>query len=62
MTPCTNSQTCVCLYPMKRTNIFLDEKNLKRLERIGKAKGGLKVAQIIRIAIQEYIDREAGKS
>jgi metal-responsive CopG/Arc/MetJ family transcriptional regulator len=50
------------LYPMKRTNVFLDEKNLKRLERIGKTKGGLKVAQVIRIAIQEYIDREEGKA
>jgi metal-responsive CopG/Arc/MetJ family transcriptional regulator len=47
---------------MKRTNVFLDEKNLKRLERIGKAKGGLKVAQVIRIAIQEYVDREEGKA
>jgi metal-responsive CopG/Arc/MetJ family transcriptional regulator len=47
---------------MKRTSIFLDEKNLKRLKRIGKAKGGLKVAQVIRIAIQEYIDREEGKA
>jgi len=46
---------------MKRTNVFLDEKNLKHLERIGKAKGGLKVAQLIRVAIQEYIDREARK-
>jgi metal-responsive CopG/Arc/MetJ family transcriptional regulator len=43
---------------MKRTTVWLDEQNLKRLERIGKAKGGLKVSLLIRIAIQEYIDRE----
>ncbi len=43
---------------MKRTNVWLDEKNLKHLERIGKAKGGLKVSQLIRMAIQEYIDRQ----
>jgi metal-responsive CopG/Arc/MetJ family transcriptional regulator len=42
---------------MKRTSVWLDEQNLKRLERIGKAKGGLKVSQVIRIAIQEYIDK-----
>ena len=43
---------------LKRTSIWLDKKSLGRLERIGKRKGGLKVAQLIRIAIQEYIHKE----
>jgi hypothetical protein len=44
---------------MKRTSVWLDPGSLKHLERIGKRKGGLKVSQVIRIAIQEYIDRQA---
>jgi hypothetical protein len=43
---------------MKRTSVWLDETQIKRLGRIGKTKGGLKVAQLIRMAIQEFIDRE----
>jgi metal-responsive CopG/Arc/MetJ family transcriptional regulator len=43
---------------MKRTSVWLDETSIKRLERIGKAKGQLKVSQLIRVAIQEYLDRE----
>lgn len=43
---------------MKRTSVWLEEASIKRLERIGKAKGGLKVAQLIRMAIQEFIFKE----
>ena len=45
---------------MKRTNIYLDPAQLRILKRIGKAEG-LKVAQVIRRAIGQYIKREAGR-
>ena len=43
---------------MKRYNVWLDSDSLKKLAKIGQAKGGLKVAQLIRVAIHEYISRE----
>jgi len=45
---------------MKRTNIYLDPAQLKILKRIGKPKG-LKVAQVIRLAISHYIEKELGR-
>jgi len=46
---------------MQRTNVYLDERRLKQLEAIGKEKG-LKVAQLIRLAIAEYCNREGRKT
>jgi metal-responsive CopG/Arc/MetJ family transcriptional regulator len=43
---------------LKRTSIWLEQKNLHALESLGKKKGGLKPAQLIRVAIQEYLERE----
>jgi metal-responsive CopG/Arc/MetJ family transcriptional regulator len=43
---------------LKRTSIYLDTESLKALERIGKRKGNLKAAQMVRIAVNEYIARE----
>ena len=43
---------------LKRTNVYLDLDGLKALKKIGKAKGGLKPAQLIRMAIHEFIKRE----
>ena len=43
---------------MKRTNIYLDPAHTKILAKIGASKGGLKVAQVIRMAIQQFIERE----
>jgi len=40
---------------LKRYNVFLDTKILKELEAIGKTMGGLKVAQIIRLALAEFV-------
>jgi hypothetical protein len=45
---------------MKRTNIYLEPAQLKVLKRIGKPKG-LKVAQVIRMAIGQFIEREVGR-
>jgi len=47
---------------LTRHNVFLDSKDLKVLATIGQAKGGLKVAQMIRLAIAEYIKREERKA
>jgi hypothetical protein len=44
---------------LRKLNIWVDEQNQRRLEVIGKKKGGLKPAQLVRVAIQEYIDRES---
>jgi hypothetical protein len=44
---------------LKRTSVWLDEKNYRVLEALGKKMGGLKPAQLIRIAVQEYVDRKA---
>jgi hypothetical protein len=46
---------------LRRTNIFLDAGSLKVLKKIGKDKGGLKIAQLIRMAIHEFIKRETTK-
>jgi hypothetical protein len=45
--------------PLRRTSIWLEEKNLRLLEAIGKKKGGLKPAQLIRMAIQKFINKES---
>jgi hypothetical protein len=42
---------------LKRYNVFLDPRSIKILSTIGERKG-LKPAQIIRVAISEYIARE----
>jgi len=42
---------------LRRTSIYLDSVSLKSLERIGKRKG-LKTAQVIRLALSEYVARE----
>jgi hypothetical protein len=43
---------------LSRTNIYLDPAQNKILAQIGAKKGGLKVAQVIRMAIQQFIERE----
>jgi len=45
---------------LKRVSIFLDTDHSKKLATIAKRKG-LKVSQLIRLAISEFIAREAGK-
>ena len=45
---------------MKRTNIYLDPAQLRILKKIGKPEG-LKVAQVVRRAIAQYIKREVGR-
>lgn len=47
------------IFMLKRYNVWLETKDLKKLERIGKDKGGLKIAQMIRVAIRAYIRAEA---
>jgi len=49
------------LLMLKRTNVYLNTNSLKVLKRLGEKKGGLRPAQMIRIAIREFIDREASK-
>ena len=44
---------------LKRTTMWLDETHLRFLEALGKKMGGLKPAQMIRIAVQEYVDKKA---
>lgn len=44
----------------KRTTVFLDEKDLARLQDIGWRKGGVAVSALIRQAIREFIHRETG--
>ncbi len=41
---------------LKRYNIFLDTKTLKGLRTIGKSMG-LKLAQVIRMALAEFVQR-----
>ena len=48
-------------WSMKRTNIYLDPAQLKVLAKIGASKGGLKVAQVVRMAIAQFIEKEVGK-
>jgi hypothetical protein len=43
---------------MRRTNIFMNDSHLKQLGVIGKAQG-LKKAQLVRIAVVEYLRRSA---
>jgi len=43
---------------LRRTCVYLEARDLKALEKIGKKKGGLKVAQMIRLAINDYVQRE----
>ena len=45
---------------LKRTNVYLDPKTLKQLEAMGRPQG-LKTAQVIRIALAEYIERRKAK-
>jgi hypothetical protein len=45
---------------MRRTNIWMHTGHLAEMEALAKARG-LKVAQLVRIAVQEYIRREARK-
>jgi hypothetical protein len=47
---------------LKRTNVFLDTKTLQELEAIGKSMG-LKTAQVIRVALAEFVKarKEGGK-
>ena len=45
---------------LKRYNIFLDTKNLKELRTIGKSMG-LKLAQVIRMALAEFAQRRTGR-
>ena len=42
---------------LKRTNVYLDTKTLKQLEALGRPQG-LKTAQVIRMALAEYIARK----
>ncbi len=51
---------CMLVRMMKRTNIYLDPAQLKILKKIGKPEG-LKVAQVIRRAIGQFIEREVGR-
>ena len=45
---------------MKRTNFFVAPEHMKELEEVARRKG-LKVAQLVRLAISEYLDRERDK-
>ena len=45
---------------LKQTTIFLHSDHMKRLGVLAKARG-LKNAQMVRLAIVEFLDREAAK-
>ena len=45
---------------LKRTNVYLDPKVLKALEAIGRP-AGLKTAQVIRMALAEFIKGRKAK-
>jgi hypothetical protein len=45
---------------LRRTNVYLDTKALKELEAIGRREG-LKTAQVIRVALAEFIKRRKAK-
>jgi len=45
---------------LKRYNVFLDTKTVKELAAIGRPLG-LKVAQVIRLALAEYVQAKKGK-
>lgn len=52
---------CIYVVPMlRRLNIFMDAQHLKRLAAIAKKKG-LKTAQLVRLAISEYLERNEGQ-
>jgi hypothetical protein len=44
---------------LKRYTAWLDTENLRALEKIGRSRGGLKIAQMIRLAIAEYVANES---
>jgi hypothetical protein len=44
---------------LRRYIAWLDTENLRALEKIGRSHGGLKIAQMIRLAIAEYIANES---
>lgn len=46
---------------LKRYNVWLDPKTLKELQRIGQQRGNLKTAQVIRIALADFVRREKRK-
>jgi len=41
---------------MRKLNVYVDPKHMKQLAAIGKTKG-LKVAQLVRLAIAEFVER-----
>lgn len=42
---------------LKRTSIWLDGANVKALEGIARRSGGIKPAQLVRIAVHEFVLR-----
>jgi len=48
------------MHMLKRTNVYLDTRTLKQLEALGRTQG-LKTAQVIRMALAEYIQRRKAK-
>jgi hypothetical protein len=44
---------------LRRYTAWLDTQNLQALKEIGRSHGGLKIAQMIRLAIAEYIASES---
>jgi hypothetical protein len=46
---------------LRRYTAWLDTDNLRALEKIGRSHGGLKIAQMIRLAIAEYIASESAR-
>lgn len=47
---------------LKRYNVWLDPKTLQELRRIGLQRGNLKLAQVIRIALADFVRREKRKA
>ena len=50
------------VYNMNRHTLFLDNRQLKRLNALRKAHGGLKQSQLIRLAITKFIQRETRRA
>lgn len=46
---------------MRMISLWMDEKQLKALKALGKEKGGLKVSQLIRLAVAEWVKKETKK-
>ena len=44
---------------LRRYTAWLDTENLRALEKIGRSRGRLKISQMIRLAIAEYIANES---